>query len=407
MPMVDLPQRLDELDSLEKTLRNYLAKPSFWLLFPAEIEQRFEAVGDKRIQRFRKGLLMMACVLVMATLLEWFLIPDSRELILSMRAQSLFLVGLAELLLRTGYGKQKREWIVTGLMIFITFISARIVSLGVGVESAYHLSLILILLFTNQYMRVRLRFAAVFSLIWFVSYACVLILRTQSHQDYLLELGITLGVLSLSISAKRAMELDNRATFSLKLLNAIYVRSLELSNQRLSELARFDGLTELANRREFDEYLFSAFRVAQSTATPLSVIFADVDWFKKYNDMLGHQVGDDCLCLVASIVRYCARKPDALAARYGGEEFIILLPDTDLEQARAVAEELRGTVQNLGIRHPGSPFECVTVSVGVASGVPGLSDRGSDFVKNADDALYLAKSSGRNQVKSVMAGEFS
>jgi diguanylate cyclase (GGDEF)-like protein len=178
----------------------------------------------------------------------------------------------------------------------------------------------------------------------------------------------------------------------------------------LKTLAAKDGLTGLANRRAFDQAFESAWLRAQRTRKPLALLFADVDHFKLFNDKHGYQSGDECLRAVANIVGAEAMRPTDLAARYGGEEFAIILPETDRDGACKVAERIRQAVLNLRIAH-GAPRagSRVTLSVGVATQIPGIDTGPDGLLGQADQALYAAKRLGRNRVISAdtMLGEFA
>jgi diguanylate cyclase (GGDEF)-like protein len=174
------------------------------------------------------------------------------------------------------------------------------------------------------------------------------------------------------------------------------------ANRLLSELARLDGLTGLANRRCFDETLTLEWRRATREGTPLSLLMIDVDHFKAFNDSLGHQCGDDCLKRIGAALQSRARRAADLVARYGGEEFVILLPGTPALHAIAIAERVRSTIEAAAIAHPTSIHGCVTVSIGVATRHPELNSKAADLLATADRLLYRAKNNGRNQVCSLI-----
>jgi len=175
--------------------------------------------------------------------------------------------------------------------------------------------------------------------------------------------------------------------------------SLELHNISLRALADSDGLTGLGNRRLFEEALEREVGRARRGGLPFALILTDVDFFKKYNDRYGHVAGDACLRRVALAIASGARRPADLAARYGGEEFALILPDTDLDGAMAVAEMIREAVAGLQIDHADSPQGRVTLSLGVAAGHPATEpdQLASAWVEAADAALYDAKAAGRDR----------
>lgn len=167
---------------------------------------------------------------------------------------------------------------------------------------------------------------------------------------------------------------------------------------QLQRLARYDGLTDLANHRTFYETFHKEWAVAGREKKPLSLIAADIDHFKPFNDTLGHQQGDDCLRKVASVLRAHAKRPADLAARTGGDEFFLLLPGTASEGAAAIVESIRAAMAALAIPHPASPVSpIVTVSLGVASIVPPPTTEASQFIASADQALYRSKQQGHSR----------
>jgi diguanylate cyclase (GGDEF)-like protein len=175
--------------------------------------------------------------------------------------------------------------------------------------------------------------------------------------------------------------------------------ALQTANQQLTSLVSLDGLTQIANRRRFDEYLSLEWRRMARETAPLSLILCDVDYFKRYNDTYGHQAGDACLQQVAQAISRVLKRPADLAARYGGEEFAVILPNTKAEGAVLVAEAMLKEIQQLLIPHATSSVsEYVTLSVGVSSTVPQKEFSQAALIAAADKALYEAKEQGRNRV---------
>jgi diguanylate cyclase (GGDEF)-like protein len=182
-------------------------------------------------------------------------------------------------------------------------------------------------------------------------------------------------------------------------------KALEDANAKLMALSTTDGLTGLANRRQFDDVLEREWDRARRNGEPLALLMLDVDWFKNYNDHYGHQMGDDCLRSLATIFANNIRRSSDLAARYGGEEFALIVPSTDVDGARTVAETICREVEILGLRHEASANGILTVSIGVAVMVPGAGQEPGALLAIADGALYQAKQSGRNRVIVATVGD--
>ena len=177
---------------------------------------------------------------------------------------------------------------------------------------------------------------------------------------------------------------------------------LQQDNRELAHLADNDVLTGIANRRRFEHELEREKKRAGRSGSPLSLVMVDVDYFKKYNDTYGHVAGDDCLRRVAAVIRDSLGRPTDLAARYGGEEFAVLLPGTEAQGARNVAEHVRQAVMQAAIPHAANPPGVVTISAGVCT-MRFASGDDTDptlLVERADALLYRAKQSGRNRVRS-------
>jgi diguanylate cyclase (GGDEF)-like protein len=177
---------------------------------------------------------------------------------------------------------------------------------------------------------------------------------------------------------------------------------LEQANARLQQMAMEDGLTRLANRRHFDAVLEKEVRRALRKGEHLALIMADVDFFKRFNDLHGHVAGDGCLQAIGEVMRDLFRRVEELPARYGGEEFAVILPGADPERARKVAELLLKAMAARQIPHGGSEVgPWVTLSVGCASAPVSAATPPDWFITRADEALYRSKACGRNQVSSA------
>ncbi|MCW2389616.1 diguanylate cyclase (GGDEF)-like protein [Sphingobium sp. B11D3B] len=173
------------------------------------------------------------------------------------------------------------------------------------------------------------------------------------------------------------------------------------ARRRLVATSRRDHLTGLLNRRGFDAVLHREVRRARRDGTALSLVSIDIDWFKAYNDTLGHPEGDRCLRLVACALLASSPRAADSASRFGGEEFILILPNTDLQGALAVAEKCRLALDGLDIPHPGSPKGRVTVSIGVCTSPANweLRDDAAALMEKADRTLYQAKHRGRDRIE--------
>jgi diguanylate cyclase (GGDEF)-like protein/PAS domain S-box-containing protein len=175
--------------------------------------------------------------------------------------------------------------------------------------------------------------------------------------------------------------------------------ALQKANEELQRLAALDDLTEIANRRRFDDRLNQEWRRARRDGKPLALVICDIDFFKNYNDTYGHVRGDDTLHAVAQTINATLKRPMDLVARYGGEEFAAILPNTDINGAMRVAREFKDAVDAQKIEHKASAVsDHITLSFGVAAVVPSSDRNPKTLVEAADKALYKAKSAGRNTI---------
>jgi diguanylate cyclase (GGDEF)-like protein len=198
-----------------------------------------------------------------------------------------------------------------------------------------------------------------------------------------------LGFVALLVAAGLVVRLLIRRT-----------HELQEANERLQRLSLRDGLTGAANRRHFEAIYEREWRRAIRAKRSLALLMIDIDEFKKYNDAFGHPAGDGCLIRIAALFDAEVHRGADFVARYGGEEFAVILPDTDLTGAAGVAERLRADVEALRIeRDAAGPTNVVTISVGVAAGLPGVDISSPELLlASADRALYEAKQTGRNRI---------
>jgi len=177
-------------------------------------------------------------------------------------------------------------------------------------------------------------------------------------------------------------------------------KELQRSNAELQKLTCLDGLTCIANRRRFDDFIRKECLRSARDSTTIALILIDIDYFKLYNDNYGHLKGDECLQKVAAALQKAVQRPADLVARYGGEEFAVVLPSTDASGAMKIADSLRHTVEALELSHAYSPLtNIITISMGIACKVANEKTSPADLIEMADEALYEAKNAGRNQSK--------
>ena len=174
---------------------------------------------------------------------------------------------------------------------------------------------------------------------------------------------------------------------------------LSLANDKLEKLSKLDPLTELPNRRFFDKKLQEEWNQSLQKKQPISILMIDIDFFKGYNDHYGHIQGDECLIAVAHNLKSQLNDKNQFVARFGGEEFVVLLSNTDRSMAFIIAEKLRTTIEHLNLPHECSEISnIVTISIGFNSIIASDDDTISDFINQADQALYMAKETSRTCV---------
>ena len=373
------------------------------LSFAPELEAQFEAdSATQRLARFRLLGLIAIIILNLFNLTDPIMLPDIAAEALRIRLGIVTPVMVATIaamyIPRVG---QWREWLLAllillagGSLIYFFTRSHHPNALQ------YHSGVILIVMFGSIVIRQRFWFALGANLLLFFIYCAAIAGLAQMLPEVRFNSGMVLfSAVVISLIANYQMEYDSRRTYLQTLLQRIEAIKLQRSRDELELQAKSDPLTGLANRRYFDSRLNSEWLRAQRGQEPLSLIYFDVDFFKAYNDHYGHQAGDECLIRIARAIQQSVQRAADLCARYGGEEFIVLLPQTSLGSALAVAEKLRASVEATRIRHQYSEVtDHVTVSCGVACMIPESGAGSAKLIEAADRALYAAKSAGRNRI---------
>jgi diguanylate cyclase (GGDEF)-like protein len=252
-------------------------------------------------------------------------------------------------------------------------------------ESFLLMGPLLIVLYASLFLGLLFRNAVALSSGLVLAYA--LIGASIGMQTYMLVYSTTLLAVAAVVGSYSAYSFE-------RLLRQNFVEA-----RFLNELAERDGLTGLYNRRIFDDLIKRIWRQARREDAAIEIIFIDIDYFKIYNDLYGHQAGDDCLKTVARTIDRAAKRPFDFAARYGGEEFVLVLYGPPGDYARSLPERIRLDVAGLAIPHEGAGVgNTVTVSVGVAQARPSEGRSLTGAIQVADEALYEAKRAGRNRV---------
>lgn len=373
------------------------------LRFPDDLEKRFEAETSSQRARmlFISGLV---CLLIYDSFLiaDYLLRPAEFFAIAALRLGLVSGLGLLALLwVRTEPPGWQREGCLALIVVLGMATSGLIFSLSQQSTAIFDpFSFCLILLASNIVIALRFKYALLTTL------ACLLIMALFVIPSPLMPLEAktfalltTLGTAVFTLFANYRLEVSERDNYLLLLRERLRASLMHESNQVLTHISQTDSLTQLPNRRRFDEVYQRLWQDAVQRSQQIAVLMIDIDHFKRYNDHYGHQQGDICLATVAAAIESQRRAQD-LVARLGGEEFAVLLADTDLDSAVQIAERIRSTVETMGLDHGASDERAmVTVSIGVALTVPTPQCTPSRLMRQADEALYAAKGGGRNCVQ--------
>ncbi len=390
---------------------NQLLEKGFpWMTFPGQLEQRFQSdVAEARRRHFLISSVLALLIYNGFLATDYLMVPDVFWLAVQLRI--LFFSPLALLSIYLIWRKRgalihslppaSLEVIVVGGGLIAAASLAFILS---ETQSAlayyYHVGFCVVIMYGNIVQRLRFWYAVAFSVAMLgIHLAGVLVLG--SFPDRLLWpiASMVMSAVVFSLTANYTMERDERKRYLLMLRERGVVQELTRTHERLQALARVDVLTNLYNRRHFQEYLQQVWERAQYDGSQVSILMVDVDQLKKYNDRYGHSAGDECLSRIARVLQAALRRPEDLCARYGGEEFAVVLPQADASHALFVAERMREAVEALQVRHEGSSTaHFVTVSIGVASCQADFHRTAASHLASAEAALSQAKLEGRNRI---------
>jgi diguanylate cyclase (GGDEF)-like protein len=377
------------VDEIERTL----VSKSPWPQFPHRLEARYE--NDRAARRTRR---MRASLLETAVVYNCFLVADFllvRDMLAFSFALHFFLITPLILVAVALQDVRVRPIIRDGIVAIGTLgIGAQILAVFWLTSSPlahhYQYLIMVLLVFVNTSQRLPFRLAAPASLLLGISYAVAI--WTSGHLtsgELWFAICVTGGILYQALLSTYELERAIRRSYLMRLKTA-------LVSQRHEAAAQRDPLTGLSNRRHLDVTLERLFTPERER--PVAAILLDLDHFKRFNDHYGHVAGDTALKRVAACLATAVRGTDELAIRYGGEELMLLLPDTDAAEARALAERLRQGIETLAIAHDAlGSGQIVTASFGVAVAPAGPMPAES-LIAAADDALYAAKRAGRNCV---------
>ena len=386
-----------ELPFSETEIKTTLDTGVWFLHFPAHIEQEYRKQSRiKSIKAFHFNGIFAFIVFAVICISVAKLIPASSYY----QCALIYAVGaLIMLSVRIfSFFRMFDQWfygyvtISATVMITIAVYANNAIPMGAATTLSY-ISLTYILFFTYCFVGLRLQLSSLANVI---GGACGVLLTyaTGEKMDWLIMPQTFATASALAMFLAYGLKRQERINFLQSYL-------LELSLQKSERLSREDALTGLANRRHLNEQMELEWSRMLRYQFPLTIMMIDIDFFKRYNDALGHLAGDKCLQQVAHMIQGLAHRSGELAARYGGEEFVLLFPNMDVDTAKQQAERLLQRLASAAIPHPDSNEKWVTVSIGISVCVPKPEMNVNLLLRQADQALYQAKSAGKNCYKLI------
>ncbi len=374
------------------------------LSFAPRLEQQFlHDTAARRIKLITRRSPVVVLMFVGFLLADWFMVNDRLHAALLLRLGVFVpLYLLTVRLFRQHARSAARDWILAGGGTLTVMINLAVIVPSPGpLACAYLATLSVIVVCWDSILRPAFMSALVHSGLALLGFSLALALLPGHGGPLAVPIGVLLlASVVFSLYGSYTLERAERTAY-LMWQNQRQLRAqLHQAHERLHQQARLDPLTQIPNRRHFDETLP---RIWPGATGQVCVMLLDVDYFKPYNDHYGHPAGDRCLHAVAQALAQCVRQPQDLMARIGGEEFAVVLRNTDLPQAQEVAERIRSTVHALGLTHDfrADHVGRVTISLGLTMGQPTSDVAMHAMVEAADQALYQAKATGRDRVAMV------
>jgi diguanylate cyclase (GGDEF)-like protein len=361
-----------------------------WLRFMPGLETAYRQDQYRQsLPHLRVSLGIVLAVMLAVILLRRLVLHDEDSPLLDLTRYAVMLPAIALALtatfLRDGNRLYRPVISVLAPLAMLAIVVVALVTLGQGNEHPFT-ALILATMFVYFLVGLPFLAAVVTNLIAAAAYVCGAFMLSMPAQE--LTYSALMLLIAIAIGATVAYNVEHAR------------RTVWLESTMLDEVAQRDGLTGIYNRRRFDEHLGHVWQHGVREHRSITLLFADIDHFKAFNDRYGHQAGDEAMKAVAAVLTQFARRPLDLVARYGGEEFAIVLYDTTQAHAAQVAEQLLEEVRRLGIPHQDSSAAPVlTISVGIACVVPVARRSSAGLLQLADQALYAAKDAGRNQAQ--------
>ncbi len=390
-------------ESLASVVDNTLHRFPRKLIFPQRLEEYFNE--DTRKERSWHLFIAGFFALLIYNLFlfsDYFMIHDVFKAALLVRLLVISPVMMIGMVIQYRNPRPFVRELVESIAIFLTGLSLifLLVFSRSPFTTSYHPGIALVLIFSNIVVRVRFWHAVFVSMGIFIIYLLLLpFFYISSWTIEINNLVYFCSTVIISLVGNYRIEKEIRTNYLMALRERIHAMRLHDQNIELAELSSIDPLTGVPNRRSMDSFLE---RLTGGVGKEfLGVILFDIDNFKQYNDIYGHQEGDDCLKKVAAGINETLRSSRDFIARYGGEEFIVFLPGVDPEEAAHISERIRRHIFSLGITHSkGVQSEKVTLSGGLACGWVAQMPDTALLIQDADEALYTAKREGKNRIVS-------